>query len=154
MCVDCSSYQDVRANLNLFGRRPELGISQYYRIHQRPQESHNALFGFHRSVFHLPSYYPPWHLPHLKTLICWAMGNSVEECSEYLIRCRFPVLPYLELQLTVKTERQAQCLLRLYQSRQGTLNAFYVGVKDAYFPVVVSQLIGLNLPALLLQTRR
>jgi hypothetical protein len=28
MCLDCSSYQDVRANLNLFGRRPEVGIGQ------------------------------------------------------------------------------------------------------------------------------
>jgi hypothetical protein len=82
------------------------------------------------------------------------MGKSVEECSEYLIRCEFLVLAYLELQLTVKIERQAQCLLRLYQSRQDILNAFYVGVKDAYFPIVVSQLIGLNFPALLLQTRR
>jgi hypothetical protein len=99
---------------------------------------------FNDTVFVRQSHYKPWQLPCLKTLTCFTWGYEDDPCSDFLAECSLPVLQSLERQVLLDEPRAAESLLRLYKSKQKTLQEFYVYMTDDCYKTIIPHLTDID----------
>jgi hypothetical protein len=100
---------------------------------------------FTQDTFRRPAHVKPWYLPQLKTFVGWTKYDPDSQLAEFIIECNFPAILSLQLVVSTGSDRGADALRRLYQSKSGTLRVFFVSMADpTYYSALIPHMTAIG----------